>query len=244
MTNQQRATTRGLNELRPIAISRNYTKHAEGSVLIEFGETKVLCNASIEDSVPRFLKGSGQGWITAEYGMLPRSTGTRMDREAARGKQSGRTLEIQRLIGRALRAAVDLKLLGEKTIKIDCDVLQADGGTRTASITGGCVALVDALASISLKADAKSPLKQLIASVSVGIYKGVPILDLDYAEDSNAETDMNVVMTESGGFIEIQGTGEDGEFTQKQLIEMIDLADIGIKALIRKQQEAINSSKL
>ena len=244
MTNHQRATTRGLNELRPIAISRNYTKHAEGSVLIEFGETKVLCNASIEDSVPRFLKGSGQGWITAEYGMLPRSTGTRMDREAARGKQSGRTLEIQRLIGRALRAAVDLKLLGEKTIKIDCDVLQADGGTRTASITGGCVALVDALASISLKADAKSPLKQLIASVSVGIYKGVPVLDLDYAEDSNAETDMNVVMTESGGFIEIQGTGEDGDFTQKQLIEMVDLADIGIKALIRKQQEAINSSKL
>ena len=244
MTNQQRATTRGLNELRPIAISRNYTKHAEGSVLIEFGETKVLCNASIEDSVPRFLKGSGQGWITAEYGMLPRSTGTRMDREAARGKQSGRTLEIQRLIGRALRAAVDLKLLGEKTIKIDCDVLQADGGTRTASITGGCVALVDALASISLKADVKSPLKQLIASVSVGIYKGVPVLDLDYAEDSNAETDMNVVMTESGGFIEIQGTGEDGDFTQKQLIEMVDLADIGIKALIRKQQEAINSSKL
>ena len=243
MTNQQRATTRGLNELRPIAISRNYTKHAEGSVLIEFGETKVLCNASIEDSVPRFLKGSGQGWITAEYGMLPRSTGTRMDREAARGKQSGRTLEIQRLIGRALRAAVDLKLLGEKTIKIDCDVLQADGGTRTASITGGCVALVDALASISLKADVKSPLKQLIASVSVGIYKGVPVLDLDYAEDSNAETDMNVVMTESGGFIEIQGTGEDGDFTQKQLIEMVDLADIGIKALIRKQQEAINSSK-
>ncbi|MDB3992184.1 ribonuclease PH [Gammaproteobacteria bacterium] len=244
MTNQQRATTRGVNELRPIAISRNYTKHAEGSVLIEFGETKVLCNASIEDSVPRFLKGSGQGWITAEYGMLPRSTGTRMDREAARGKQSGRTLEIQRLIGRSLRAAVDLKSLGEKTIKIDCDVLQADGGTRTASITGGCVALVDALATISLKANANPPLKQLIASVSVGIYKGVPVLDLDYAEDSNAETDMNIVMTESGGFIEIQGTGEDGDFTQKQLIEMVDLADIGIKALIRKQQEAINSSKL
>ena len=244
MTNQQRATTRGANELRPIAISRNYTKHAEGSVLIEFGETKVLCNASIEDSVPRFLKGSGQGWITAEYGMLPRSTGTRMDREAARGKQSGRTLEIQRLIGRSLRAAVDLKSLGEKTIKIDCDVLQADGGTRTASITGGCVALADALATISLKAKANTRLKQLIASVSVGIYKGVPVLDLDYAEDSNAETDMNVVMTESGRFIEIQGTGEDGDFTQKQLIEMVDLADIGIKALIRKQQEAINSSKL
>ena len=244
MTNQQRATTRGVNELRPIAISRNYTKHAEGSVLIEFGETKVLCNASIEDSVPRFLKGSGQGWITAEYGMLPRSTGTRMDREAARGKQSGRTLEIQRLIGRSLRAAVDLKSLGEKTIKIDCDVLQADGGTRTASITGGCVALVDALATINLKANANSPLRQLIASVSVGIYKGVPVLDLDYAEDSNAETDMNVVMTESGGFIEIQGTGEDGDFTQKQLLEMVDLADIGIKALIKKQQEALNSSKL
>jgi ribonuclease PH len=212
-------------------------------VLIEFGETKVLCNASIEDSVPRFLKGSGQGWITAEYGMLPRSTGTRMDREAARGKQSGRTLEIQRLIGRSLRAAVDLKALGEKTIKIDCDVLQADGGTRTASITGGCVALVDALATISPKVDARPPLKQLVASVSVGIYKGVPVLDLDYVEDSNAETDMNVVMTESGGFIEIQGTGEEGDFTRKQLLEMIDLADIGIKALIRKQQEAINSGK-
>jgi len=232
-----------MNELRPISISRGYTKHAEGSVLIEFGETKVLCNASIEDSVPRFLKGSGQGWITAEYGMLPRSTGTRMDREAARGKQSGRTLEIQRLIGRSLRAAVDLKALGEKTIKIDCDVLQADGGTRTASITGGCVALVDALATISSKVDARPPLKQLVASVSVGIYKGVPVLDLDYVEDSNAETDMNVVMTESGGFIEIQGTGEEGDFTRKQLLEMIDLADIGIKALIRKQQEAINSGK-
>jgi ribonuclease PH len=232
-----------MNELRPISISRGYTKHAEGSVLIEFGETKVLCNASIEDSVPRFLKGSGQGWITAEYGMLPRSTGTRMDREAARGKQSGRTLEIQRLIGRSLRAAVDLKALGEKTIKIDCDVLQADGGTRTASITGGCVALVDALATISPKVDARPPLKQLVASVSVGIYKGVPVLDLDYVEDSNAETDMNVVMTESGGFIEIQGTGEEGDFTRKQLLEMIDLADIGIKALIRKQQEAINSGK-
>lgn len=243
MTDQQRATTRSMNELRPISISRGYTKHAEGSVLIEFGETKVLCNASIEDSVPRFLKGSGQGWITAEYGMLPRSTGTRMDREAARGKQSGRTLEIQRLIGRSLRAAVDLKALGEKTIKIDCDVLQADGGTRTASITGGCVALVDALATISSKVDARPPLKQLVASVSVGIYKGVPVLDLDYVEDSNAETDMNVVMTESGGFIEIQGTGEEGDFTRKQLLEMIDLADIGIKALIRKQQEAINSGK-
>ena len=243
MTSQPRATIRSMNELRPISISRGYTKHAEGSVLIEFGETKVLCNASIEDSVPRFLKGSGQGWITAEYGMLPRSTGTRMDREAARGKQSGRTLEIQRLIGRSLRAAVDLKALGEKTIKVDCDVLQADGGTRTASITGGCVALVDALATISPKADAGSPLKQLVASVSVGIYKGVPVLDLDYVEDSNAETDMNVVMTESGGFIEIQGTGEEGDFTRKQLLEMVDLAEIGIKVLIRKQKEAINSGK-
>ena len=221
-----RPSGRKLDELRSVSIETNVTKHAEGSCLIKCGDTHLICTASIEETVPPFLRKSGLGWVTAEYGMLPRSTGTRMDREAARGKQSGRTLEIQRLIGRALRAAVDLKLLGEKTIKIDCDVLQADGGTRTASITGGCVALVDALASISLKADAKSPLKQLIASVSVGIYKGVPVLDLDYAEDSNAETDMNIVMTESGGFIEIQGTGEDGDFTQKQLIEMVDLADI------------------
>ena len=214
--------------------------HAEGSVLVEFGDTRVLCNATVEDSVPRFLKGSGRGWITAEYGMLPRSTGSRMDREAARGKQSGRSLEIQRLIGRSLRSAVDLSQLGEHTIKVDCDVIQADGGTRTASITGGCVALVDAinymLANKMLKT---SPLKQLIGSVSVGIYKGLAILDLDYAEDSSAETDMNVVMTESGGFIEVQGTGEDGDFSHAQLLEMIALAENGIKQLVKAQQEAL-----
>lgn len=214
--------------------------HAEGSVLVEFGDTRVLCNATVEDSVPRFLKGSGRGWVTAEYGMLPRSTGSRMDREAARGKQSGRSLEIQRLIGRSLRSAVDLSQLGEHTIKVDCDVIQADGGTRTASITGGCVALVDAinymLANKMLKT---SPLKQLIGSVSVGIYKGLAILDLDYAEDSSAETDMNVVMTESGGFIEVQGTGEDGDFSHAQLFEMIALAENGIRQLVKAQQEAL-----
>jgi len=244
MTKLQRTTNRKIDDLRPIAMTRDYTKHAEGSVLIEFGETKVLCNASIEGSVPRFLKGSGQGWITAEYGMLPRSTGTRMDREAARGKQSGRSLEIQRLIGRSLRAAVDLRILGENTIKIDCDVIQADGGTRTASITGGCVALVDAITKISNgNGVTKSPLEQLVAAVSVGIYEGVAILDLDYMEDSNAETDMNIVMTESGGFIEIQGTGENGDFTKKQLSEMIDLADSGIKKLIQMQRDVLNLSK-
>ncbi|MDG2420670.1 MAG: ribonuclease PH [Gammaproteobacteria bacterium] len=244
MTKLQRATNRKIDDLRPITMTRDYTKHAEGSVLIEFGETKVLCNASIEGSVPRFLKGSGQGWITAEYGMLPRSTGTRMDREAARGKQSGRSLEIQRLIGRSLRAAVDLRILGENTIKVDCDVIQADGGTRTASITGGCVALVDAISKLSNGNEVnKSPLEQLVAAVSVGIYEGIAILDLDYMEDSNAETDMNIVMTESGGFIEIQGTGENGDFTKKQLSEMIDLADSGIKKLIQMQRDVLNLSK-
>ena len=207
---------------------------------MEFGDTKVLCNASVEESVPRFLKGSGKGWITAEYGMLPRSTGSRMDREAARGKQSGRSLEIQRLIGRSLRAAVDLHALGENTIKIDCDVIQADGGTRTASITGGCVALADAINHLIARGSAKTnPLHQLIASVSVGIYKGEAVLDLDYAEDSNAETDMNIVMTDSGGFIEIQGTGEDGDFSHQQLLEMINLADEGIKTLIEVQKQAL-----
>jgi ribonuclease PH len=207
---------------------------------VEFGDTKVLCNASVEESVPRFLKGSGKGWITAEYGMLPRSTGSRMDREAARGKQSGRSLEIQRLIGRSLRAAVDLHALGENTIKIDCDVIQADGGTRTASITGGCVALADAINHLIARGSAKTnPLHQLIASVSVGIYKGEAVLDLDYAEDSNAETDMNIVMTDSGGFIEIQGTGEDGDFSHQQLLEMINLADEGIKTLIEVQKQAL-----
>jgi len=209
-------------------------------VLVEFGDTRVLCTASVENSVPRFLSGSGQGWVTAEYGMLPRSTGSRMDREAARGKQSGRTQEIQRLIGRALRAAVDLKALGEHTIKIDCDVIQADGGTRTASITGACVALVDALTYLcENKKLETSPLRQLVASISVGVYKGQPVLDLDYAEDSNAETDMNVVMTEAGGFIELQGTGEDGEFTHDQLNAMVALAEAGIQQLLAAQKASL-----
>jgi ribonuclease PH len=235
-----RPSKRSPDQLRQISLTRSYTKHAEGSVLVEFGDTKVLCNASVEDSVPRFLKGSGKGWVTAEYGMLPRSTGSRMDREAARGKQSGRSLEIQRLIGRSLRAAVDLSALGEHTIKVDCDVIQADGGTRTASITGGCVALVDALSFMLDKKMIKTdPLKQLIASVSVGIYKGQAVLDLDYIEDSSAETDMNVVMTDAGGFIEIQGTGEDGEFSHAQLLEMVGLAEGGIKQLIEQQKLAL-----
>ncbi len=232
---------RNPDQLRDIQITRRYTKHAEGSVLIEFGDTQVLCTASIEDGVPRFLKGSGQGWVTAEYGMLPRSTGSRMDREAVRGKQSGRTQEIQRLIGRSLRAVVNRNLLGEHTIKIDCDVIQADGGTRTASITGACVALVDALSHLQEKGLVKtSPLKQLVASVSVGICQGQAVVDLDYAEDSSAETDMNIVMTEHGGFIEIQGTGEDGDFSSEQLSQMIALAGQGIKELIQAQRQSLD----
>jgi len=240
MSEPSRPSNRNQDELRSINITRNYTKHAEGSVLVEFGATKVLCNATVEESVPRFLKGTGRGWVTAEYGMLPRSTGTRMDREAAKGKQSGRSLEIQRLIGRSLRAAADLDGLGEHTIKIDCDVIQADGGTRTASITGGCVALHDAVTyMLSKNLVSESPFKQLVASVSVGIHNGLAVLDLDYDEDSNAETDMNIVMTESGGFIEIQGTGEDGDFSHDQLLQMVGLAETGIKSLISKQQEAL-----
>ena len=240
MSEPSRPSNRNQDELRSINIPRNYTKHAEGSVLVEFGATKVLCNATVEESVPRFLKGTGRGWVTAEYGMLPRSTGTRMDREAAKGKQSGRSLEIQRLIGRSLRAAADLDGLGEHTIKIDCDVIQADGGTRTASITGGCVALHDAVTyMLSKNLVSESPFKQLVASVSVGIHNGRAVLDLDYDEDSNAETDMNIVMTESGGFIEIQGTGEDGDFSHGQLLQMVGLAEAGIKSLISKQQEAL-----
>ena len=241
MTELIRPSQRSANQLRDISITRNYTKHAEGSVLVEFGDTKVLCNASVEKSVPRFLKGSGKGWITAEYGMLPRSTNTRMDREAARGKQSGRSLEIQRLIGRSLRAAIDLTKLGEHTIKIDCDVIQADGGTRTASITGGCVAMMDAINHmIANKMLSTNPAKQLIASVSVGIFKGHAVLDLDYDEDSNAETDMNIVMTESGGFIEVQGTGEDGDFSHDQLLEMLALGKSGIEELVAKQKQALS----
>ena len=240
MTDSTRPDQREPDQLRNIVLTRNYTMHAEGSVLVEFGNTRVLCNATVEQSVPRFLKGSGRGWVTAEYGMLPRSTGSRMDREAARGKQSGRSQEIQRLIGRSLRAAVALDQLGENTIKVDCDVIQADGGTRTASITGGCVALVDAITHmLDTGLIDVNPLRQLVASVSVGIYKGAAILDLDYTEDSNAETDMNVVMTESGNFIEVQGTGEDGDFSLQQLQGMLSLAQKGVAELIEKQREAL-----
>jgi len=240
MTDSVRPSHRQPDQLRDIVLTRNYTMHAEGSVMVEFGSTRVICNATVERSVPRFLKGSGQGWVTAEYGMLPRSTGSRMDREAARGKQTGRSQEIQRLIGRSLRAAVALDKLGENTIKIDCDVIQADGGTRTASITGGCVALVDAINHmLDNNVLKRSPLRQLVASVSVGIFKGVPILDLDYAEDSNAETDMNVVMTEGGNFIEVQGTGEDGDFSLQQLQDMVGLAQLGVGQLIEKQREIL-----
>jgi ribonuclease PH len=235
-----RPSGRQSDELRNVRLTRHYTKHAEGSVLVEFGDTRVLCNVSIDEKVPNFLKGKGQGWVTAEYGMLPRATHSRTHREAASGKQGGRTLEIQRLIGRSLRAAVDLKLLGERTLTIDCDVIQADGGTRTASITGGCVALVDALRRLrekhSLTAD---PLKQLIASVSVGIYQGTPVLDLDYAEDSNAHTDMNVVMDDGGRFIEVQGTAENAAFTRAEMSAMTELAEGGVRRLIALQKQAL-----
>ncbi len=237
-----RPSGRTNNQLRPVTITRNYTKHAEGSVLIEFGDTKVLCTASVVDGVPRFLKSKNQGWITAEYGMLPRATHTRSNREAARGKQSGRTQEIQRLIGRSLRAAVDLKKLGEYTITIDCDVIQADGGTRTASITGGCVALVDAISFLRKnKKMSGNPLKHMIAAVSVGLYKGEEVLDLDYDEDSVAETDLNLVMTEAGGFIELQGTAEDGDFNAEQLQEMLHHGKNGINELFELQRQAINN---
>lgn len=235
-----RPSGRTADQLRDVKITRNYTKHAEGSVLVEFGDTKVICTASVERGVPRFLKGTGQGWITAEYSMLPRSTTERMVREASRGKQGGRTLEIQRLIGRALRAAVDMKKLGENTINIDCDVIQADGGTRTASITGACVALMDALRFMQDKKMVKAdPFLHMIAAVSVGIYKGSPILDLDYPEDSSAETDMNVVMTDAGGFIEVQGTAEAAPFSQNEMLAMMALARSGIEELIQLQKKAL-----
>ncbi|MBA1445060.1 MAG: ribonuclease PH [Chromatiales bacterium] len=228
-------------DLRAVKITRGYTKHAEGSVLVEFGDTKVICTASVEARVPRFLKGKGRGWVTAEYGMLPRSTTERMGREAARGKQGGRTLEIQRLIGRSLRAAVDLEALGERMIAIDCDVIQADGGTRTASITGACVALVDAISHLR-EQDLleRNPLVNMIASVSVGVFQGTPVLDLDYAEDSNAETDMNVVMNDKGGFIEVQGTAEGDAYSRDELNAMLDLADQGIRQLLEIQQAALS----
>ena len=236
-----RPSGRQLDQMRDVSFVRDFTMHAEGSVLVSFGNTKVLCTASVEDGVPRFLKGKGQGWITAEYGMLPRSTHTRSGREAARGKQGGRTLEIQRLIGRSLRAAVDLKKLGEHTIYLDCDVIQADGGTRTASISGACVALVDAFTTLlERKRIKEDPLNGLIASVSVGIYKGEPVLDLDYPEDSNADTDMNVVMTQHGGFVEIQGPAEGDEpFTRQQSDQLLGLAEKGIGEIVRKQQEVL-----
>lgn len=234
-----RPSKREANQLREIKITRNYTQHAEGSVLVEFGQTKVLCNASVIDGVPRFLKGKNQGWVTAEYGMLPRATHSRSDREAARGKQGGRTLEIQRLIGRSLRACVDLKLIGENTITLDCDVIQADGGTRTASITGACVAMRDAISwMVQREKLRKMPQFNYVGAVSVGIYRGQPVLDLDYAEDVLAETDMNVVMNEEGHFIEIQGTAEDKHFSRVQLNSMLELAELGIPDLIKLQKEA------
>ena len=240
MQTHQRPSGRLHNQLRDVTIVRHYTKHAEGSVLVKFGDTHVLCTASVEERVPGFLKGRGQGWVTAEYGMLPRSTGSRMDREAAKGKQSGRTQEIQRLIGRSLRAIIDLEKLGERSIQIDCDVIQADGGTRTASITGAYVALHDAIATL-LKSGAisESPLIQGMAAISVGVYQGQAVLDLDYIEDSDCDTDMNVVMTADGGFVEVQGTAEGQPFSRDAMNAMLDLASDGIKQLLAKQKEAL-----
>jgi len=235
-----RPSQRQPNQLRPLEFTRHYTNYAEGSVLVCFGNTKVLCNATVVEGVPYFLRDSGQGWITAEYGMLPRSTHTRSDREAARGKQSGRTQEIQRLIGRALRSAIDLKALGPFTITLDCDVIQADGGTRTAAISGACVALVDAIRSLQTrKLITTDPLKHMVAAVSVGIYKKTPVLDLDYAEDSKAETDMNVVMNDQGGFIEVQGTAESAPFTENELQDLLSLAKIGIQQIIEEQRRVL-----
>jgi len=236
----RRPDGRAFDALRPVRLTRGFTRHAEGSVLVEFGETRVLCTASVEDRVPGFLKGRGQGWLTAEYGMLPRATHTRTDREAARGRQSGRTQEIQRLIGRSLRAVVDLKALGERTIQLDCDVLQADGGTRTAAITGAWVAAHDAVSRLLgaglLEA---SPIRDAVAAVSVGVYQGQPVLDLDYAEDSSCDTDMNVVMTGSGGFVEIQGTAEGEPFSRGQVDTLLELARSGIARLVAAQRAAL-----
>lgn len=238
--NTMRPADRQANQVRPITITRHYTKHAEGSVLVEFGDTKVLCNATVEEGVPRFLKGQGQGWITAEYGMLPRATNSRNAREAARGKQTGRTMEIQRLIARSLRAAVDLKALGEFTITVDCDVIQADGGTRTASISGACVALVDALNKMVAEGKLKkSPLKSMVAAVSVGIVDGEPLCDLEYVEDSAADTDMNVVMIDDGRMIEVQGTAEAEPFSHEELLSLLSLAKGGIERIFEAQKEAL-----
>ena len=238
-----RPSGRQPDQLREIILSCHYTKHAEGSVQVEFGDTRVICNASVDERVPPFLKGKGSGWVTAEYGMLPRSTHSRMDREAARGKQQGRTQEIQRLIGRSLRAAVDLQALGERTVTIDCDVIQADGGTRTASITGGFVALSLAVDKLLKQRKLKAnPLHGQIASVSVGIYKGVPVLDLDYREDCDAETDMNVVMNDAGAFVEVQGTAEGHAFRREELDAMLDLAQGGIAELFARQNAALTAA--
>jgi len=235
-----RPSQRANDQLRAIEIIRHYTKHAEGSVLVKFGDTHVICTASVEEKVPGFLKGKGQGWVTAEYGMLPRSTGSRMDREAARGKQSGRTQEIQRLIGRSLRAVIDLQKLGERTIHFDCDVIQADGGTRTASITGAYVAMVDAVSTLLQKGLlTETPIKDSVGAISVGVYQGTPVLDLDYIEDSDCDTDMNVVMTGNGGFVEIQGTAEGEPFSRNTMNQMLDLAAKGIAEIANIQQQAL-----
>ena len=235
-----RPSGRAANELRPIIITPGYTKHAEGSVLVEYGDTKVLCTASVEERVPPFLKGSKKGWITAEYGMLPRATTTRNQREASRGKQTGRTLEIQRLIGRSLRSVIDLEALGERTLTIDCDVIQADGGTRTASITGGFVAMAEAIRRLVKRRQvSKNPLHGQIAAVSVGIYRGIPVLDLDYAEDSEAETDMNIVMNDASAYVEVQGTAEGHAFRQEELLAMLELARQSLPELLHKQRLAL-----
>ena len=236
-----RPSGRAPGDLRPVRITRGYTKHAEGSVLVEFGDTKVLCTASVEERVPQFLRDRNQGWVTAEYGMLPRATNTRTDREAARGKQSGRTLEIQRLIGRSLRAVTDLVPLGQRTIQVDCDVIQADGGTRTASITGAFVAVHDAVEKLRAAGLVTgAPIRDFVAAVSVGVYRGEPVLDLDYAEDSACDTDMNVVMTGAGGFVELQGTAEGQPFTRAEMNALVGLAEKGIRELIALQRAALN----
>ncbi|MCT8546920.1 ribonuclease PH [Glaesserella parasuis] len=238
-----RPNNRPVDQTRPVKITRNYTRYAEGSVLVEFGETKVLCNATVEETVPRFLKGQQQGWVTAEYGMLPRATHSRTQREAAKGKQGGRTMEIQRLIARSLRAVVDLKALGERTITVDCDVIQADGGTRTASITGACVALHDAINKLIADGLLKeNPMKGLVAAISVGIVDGQAVCDLEYVEDSNAETDMNVVMVEDGRLVEVQGTAEGEPFGHMELLQLLDLAQKGIEQLFEAQRQALNAT--
>ncbi|MBR7798921.1 ribonuclease PH [Undibacterium fentianense] len=236
-----RPSGRAAHVLRPITLTRQFTKHAEGSVLVEFGDTKVICTASIEEKVPGFLKGKGQGWLTAEYGMLPRSTHTRMDREAAKGKQSGRTQEIQRLIGRSLRAAFDLEQFGERTLHLDCDVIQADGGTRTAAISGAMVAAYDAFSKLKERGSIASiPVKHFVAAISVGVYQGLPVLDLDYLEDSNCDTDMNVVASENGHFIEVQGTAEGVAFDRATLNQLLDLAQLGIQEIITLQKQCLS----